>query len=208
MTILADLPSLLPLHFFSMTLQAKEGKSLSLPSTAALLGEESFADVEFTWMRKGIEVSVHYHSPFEEALYPDFSKGNSVELFFDTRDVKSAGFATKFCHHFIFLPEEVHGVKCQEITHFRTDDTHPLCDPSLLSCRSTFSKRSFSMEIFVSKDALHGYDPDSFNRLGLTYRLHAPGRPAQHFSLSSSFYKIEQSPSLWCSIYLCLSKSS
>lgn len=195
-------PALLPLHFFGMTLQAKEGKRLRLPSTAELLGEDSFADVFFTWEKKGVLININVGKPFEEASYPDFAVGDSVELFLDTRDLKTAGFATKFCHRFLFLPKEVQGIQCQELSHFRTEDAHPLCDPSDLSCKTEFSKKAFSMEISLPAAVLHGYDPLSFARLGFTYKINAPGRDPQHFSVSSHFYKIEQNPSLWSTILL------
>ncbi len=195
-------PPLLPLHFFAMTLEAKEGKKLELPSTADFLGEGSFADLAFLWERKGILIEVKVRKPFEEAVYPEFSKGDSVELFLDTRDLKTAGFATKFCHHFLFLPQEVQGIQCQEISRFRTEDSHPLCNPSELSCKTEFSKKGFKMQIFLAATTLFGYDPASFSRLGFTYRINAPGRDPQHFSISSHYYKIEQNPSLWSTITL------
>lgn len=199
---LETLPPLLPLHFFQMALEAKRGKKFALPKTSDLLGEDHFADVYFTWTEEGIKIEARVKKTFEEAIYPDFSKGDCIEICLDTRDLKTAGFATKFCHHFLFLPKEVQGVQCQEITRFRTEDTHPLCDPKSLSCSAEFSSRAFSMEIFLPKSNLHGYDPASFDRLGFTYRVHRTGGPPQHFSVSSQFYKMEQSPSLWSSIKL------
>ena len=116
-----------------------------------------------------------------------------------------AGFITRFCHHFVFLPKPVDGICAQEITAFRTDDRHELCDASLLHVEGDFQKRSYSLKIFIPAECLHGYDPSSFDRLGFSYRIHRFGGDPQHFTLSSEYFVIEKEPSLWCS---CVMKKS
>src|SRR5574342_480228 len=121
------------MHFFRFTVYIKQGKKASpkllLPDTTDLLGEDSFADVGVVWHQDGLYVHLHARKKFEEACYPKFTEGDALELFFDTRDLKEAGFPTKFCHHFLILPQEVQGIRCLELTRFRTEDSHPLCEP-------------------------------------------------------------------------------
>jgi hypothetical protein len=205
--VLEKLPPLLPLEFFSIEGQLYFSKILPsakamrkshlLPRTSEWLGEERFADVAVAWNATGLFACVFVDQLFEQSLYPRFSEGDAFELFLDTRDLKTAGFATRFCHHFVFLPEAVQGIQAQELTHFRTEDTHPLCDASELQISTGFSKKGYEMQIFIPAHCLHGYDPSSFERIGLTYRVHRGQGTAQHFSLSSQHFTLEQHPRLW-----------
>jgi len=203
------LESLLPVDFFSLRTDLKYGekfpsgfsrRSFLLPDTSELLGEERFAEVALLWNEQAILAEIRVEKPLEQCFYPRFSDGDSVEFFIDTRDLKKAGFLTRFCHHFVFLPQEVGGIKAQEITHFRTEDTHPLCEADELLVETDVQRSSFTMMITIPASCLHGYDPLSFDRLGFTYRINRKSGIPQHFSTSSSYYFIEQHPSLWASL--------
>lgn len=204
-----DSPSFTPINFFATRFECPflpPGKELSssslLPSTAQLLSEEAFANVQMGWNQTGIFLSIHVHKPLEKSFYPSLDRGDAVELFIDTRDLKSAGFNTRFCHHFFFLPETVDGKNAGEITRFRTEDSHPLCDPNDLTVKCFKKKHEYILNIFLPAHCLVGYDPDQFDRLGFTYKIHRVGGDPQHFSVSSSEYAIDQQPSLWSSVKL------
>ncbi len=173
-----------------------------LPNTSELCGEESFAEVALGWNRDGIEVYIRVDSPFVKSVYPQVDRGDSVEIFIDTRDVKTSGFNTKFCHHFFFFAEGVEGVFAGEITHFRTEDAHPLCDPVDLKVKTSNHKTSYDLNVFIPREVLHGYDPEQFTRLGFSYRINRLGGMPQHFSVVTNDYHIDQQPSLWSSLEL------
>lgn len=204
--LLEQLPALPPLQFFSVEAAAKYGKEIKkghlLPEFTDLLGEVHFADVSLAWNEEAVLVQADIKKPFEEAFYPDYEKGDALEFFFDTRDLKSAGVATKFCHHFLILPKEVQGIRVQELSKFRAEDSHPLCDGDDIFVQVAFTSKGYQMEAAFPASVLHGYDPLSFDRLGFTYRLHRSGGDPQHFAVSSLFYKIEQQPSLWATLKL------
>ena len=207
--ILERLPALAPLDFFSVQGELRHSKTppssklmrgrYLLPNTSEWLAEEHFADVAIAWNESGLFVDLFVDKAFEEALYPRFDEGDAVELFFDTRDLKTAGFATRFCHQFLFLPQAVQGIQAQELTHFRTEDTHPICDPADLQLTVEFCKKNYELQIFIPAHSLHGYDPASFDRIGFTYRIHRYKGAPQHFSLSSQHFTLEQHPRLWAS---------
>ncbi|MBI2812250.1 MAG: hypothetical protein HYX67_15670 [Candidatus Melainabacteria bacterium] len=163
------------------------------------LVEERFAEVALAWNETGIFAAAFVDKAFEESAYPRFSDGDAVELLFDTRDRKTAGFPTRFCHQFVFLPQAVQGIHAQEVTHFRTEDTHPLCDAGDLQVEAEFEKKSYSLQIYIPAQCLHGYDPSSFEKIGFTYRIHRFKGAPQHFSLSSQHFTLEQHPRLWAS---------
>jgi hypothetical protein len=206
-------PPLLPLEFFSLSCaiqhsafsrqdpssRAMRSKHL-VPDTAELLGEEKFAEVALAWNAEGLCIEVFVDKPFEEANFPLYSKGDAIELFFDTRDLKTVGFATRFCHQFVILPQAVQDIQALETTHFRTEDTHPLCDGSEIDVQTQFHDNSYSVRILIPAHCLHGYDPKSYDRIGFTYRIHRTGGAPQHFAVSSEHFAIEQAPKSWASV--------
>lgn len=173
-----------------------------LPDLTDLCEEAHFAQVAMGWNAEGIEAHVVVSQAFQRVTYPDITRGDSVELFFDTRDVKTSGFNTRFCHHFFFLPEAVDEHQAGEITRFRTEDTHELCDPKELKVKAQLKSNSYQLQIFIPSHCLHGYDTDQFDRLGFTYRINRPDGPSQHFSVVTDDYQVEQQPSLWSSVRL------
>jgi len=177
-------------------------KKYRLPDTSALCSEDRFADVAIAWSNEGIEIYAHVHHPFEKASYPDVSEGDSLEIFIDTRDVKTSGFNTRFCHHFFFLPEEVDGHQAGEITKFRTEDAHELCPAEKLSVMAKLKKEDYILQIFIPSQCLNGYDVEQFRRIGFTYRVNRYHGNPQHFSVTTDDYQLEQQPSLWSSLQL------
>jgi len=200
--ILDSLSALMPADFFHVEFPIPSDKLFRLPDYSPLLAEECFADVYFKWNDEGIYLEARVKQRFEEACFPAVSRGDALELLIDTRDLKSAGFLTRFCHQFVILPEAVQGIKAQEITRFRTEDAHPLCDGEKIQVSAHLSRSRYTLEVGIPRDCLHGYDPSSFDRLGFTYRLHRHGGKPQHFSVSSASYAIEHHSSLWASFLL------
>jgi len=200
--MLEEIPSLPPLHFFTLAIDVPKEKKQLLLDTSPLLGEEPFADVKIAWNDAGLQFEVIFKIPFQGVSYPDFASGEAIELFLDTRDLKTAGFPTRFCHHFLILPKEVGGIQALEITKFRAEESHPLCDPADIFVETMLSKKTFQVKIGLPREILHGYDPRAFDRLGFTYRLHRTGGAPQHFSVSSRGVAIEKHPGLWATLRL------
>ena len=172
-----------------------------LPDLAAFYEERSFAELSMGWEPKGIHLLIVVQGGFDQPDFPNFLDSDSVELFFDTRDVKPPGYTTRFCHHFYFLPApvQVDGnlVQAGEITRFRSDEVHELCDPALLRIEVSEEKKNRRMHIFIPSECLYGYDPAQFDRLGFTYRINRKNGSRQYFSASGADFSIESQPSLW-----------
>lgn len=207
-----QLDPLLPIDFFSVSWQMPKGsrvasgrlfsKTPPLPDLTGYLSEEKFAEVYFVWDDTGLSGKVVFQKPFEHSSFPSYQDGDSVEIFIDTRDMKQAGWATRFCHHFVFLGHAVQDIEAQEMTRFRSEDAHPLCDASLLEVKAVYGKDDFSLTFFIPAVCLHGFDPGAFPRIGMTYRINRYKGLPQHFSVSSSYFDIMQHPSLWSSVRL------
>lgn len=189
-------------HYRGVDHKGRMGARHALPDTSVLCGEESFAELFMGWSEEGVNIDVHVSKPYEEGFFPEVQKGDSVELFLDTRDLKTAGFNTRFCHHFYFLGQPVDGKLGGEMTRFRTEDVHEWCDPTALRIKPHLGRREYSLEIFIPAHCLQGYAPDQFDRLGFTYRINRVMGDPQHFSVSSGDYTIDQQPSLWSSLRL------
>lgn len=203
--------SLNPLHFFAVGLDChffSQGKGFPtdkkflLPTLTALSNESPFGSVYMGWNEQGISFMVDVNQPYVLSRYPEVTKGDSIEFFIDTRDLKSSGFNTRFCHHFVFFPKEVEGHTAREMTHFRSEDSHPLCEPALLKSCAQFYLKSYQLQVFIPKECLVGYDPVEFQRLGFNYRINRTVGHSQHFSAHSKEFQIEQQPSLWASLQL------
>jgi hypothetical protein len=210
-----DFVPITPVNFFQLNanckrlptatfprLNARNHRPYLLPDTSSLCAEESFASVAMGWDIEGIEWLITIEAPFIRAYYPEVSRGDSIELFVDTRDVKTSGFNTRFCHHFFFFAEPIEGRQAGELTRFRTEDSHPLCDASALQVQAKLKGDVQNIHIFIPVQCLHGYDPEQFSRLGFSYRINrAEGFP-QHFSVVGEDYQMEEQPSLWSSLRL------
>lgn len=208
MSLFEDLPALSPVQFFGLTADCqfmrgslKPEKGNILPSTNDLLDEESFADVYTAWNFENLSFFFKINRPFQK-VGDDFRKGDSIELFIDTRDLKTKGVVTRFCHHFVFFPVEVKNFLGQEITRFRNEDTHRLSHPEDLQVTADINSDSYSVAIEIPSHCLHGYDPLSFSRIGFTYRINRFDGPPQHFAVSSEEYNIEQHPATWGTLKL------
>lgn len=206
-----DFPGITPVHFFSVkgscyqlpNRQAVEEKRYQLPATTELLGEEeNFATVHLGWSKEGLAAHITVNQPFHQVSYPNVKRGDSIEFFIDTRDVKSSGYNTRFCHHFYFLPEAIEGHNAAEVTHFRGEEMHEHCDPSSLKVKTKTRKSSYELDLFIPADCLHGYDPTECNRIGFSYRINRPDGPSQHYTATSDTFKMEEQPSLWSSLKL------
>lgn len=205
-----EVPSLCPAQFFSISADAlflskgilKKEKRYLLPSTADFLDEESFADVYAAWNFDKLMFFVDVKAAFQGMNESDLTRGDTVELFLDTRDLKTKGAISKFCHHFIFFAAALQGFYGRECTRFRGDDIHPLCHPEDLIVTPTVKGNGYTLNIEIPASCLSGFDPMSFSRLGFTYRINRTNGPSQHFAVSSDEHAIEQHPATWGTLKL------
>jgi len=205
-----ELPSLCPVQFFGISADClflgkgsiKADKRFLLSSTTDLLDEEQFADVYAAWNFEKLFFLIDVHVPFQTLGDGDIRKGDSVELFIDTRDLKSKGTISRFCHHFVFYPAELQGFYGREATRFRNEDVHRLCHPEDLNVVPKVKAKSYSLEIEIPAQCLIGFDPMTFPRLGFTYRINRTDAPPQHFAVSSEEFVIEQHPATWGTLKL------
>ena len=181
-----------------------------LPQFCKLLQNEPdpFAAVSMAWAQAGDEKGgggglrffVDVKQPNPQVAFPDIHKGDSIEFFIDTKNLKQARTTHRFCHHFYFLPERIEGIMARESTRFRTEDSHPHCASDDLEVKIVRKKKSYTAEIFIPEKCLVGFQPEKGSSIGFTYRINRTNEKAQHFVLSSSYCQIDQYPYLWSTV--------
>lgn len=177
-------------------------KKYLLSSFSKYLEEENFVKFYAAFDDSGLYFHVIVESSFTKVNPLEYSKGDCIEIFVDTKDLKTKGYLTKYCHHFVFFPNEMQNIYGKEITRFRADDMHKLAISSDLKVESGILKDSYNMNIFIPQNCLHGYDPKNFDRLGFNYRINRFNKLAAHFSVSSKEYVIERNPYLWATLLM------
>jgi hypothetical protein len=173
-----------------------------LSDLCTFLGEDPFASVSMGWNETGLFWTVECRTEKVEVSYPEITMGDSIELFIDTRNALQARTTHRYCHHFFFLPEAVEGHQKGEITRFRTEDSHTLCDSESLVCDIEKKQKRYTASIFIPASCLVGYTPEVGSRLGFCYRINRQGGAPQHFGISSKHVKLEYVPYLWSRVQL------
>ena len=182
--------------------KAAWGESYLLPQFCKLFQEEPFAEVSMAWSPEGLYFFVDVAHENPTVSFPEVQKGDSIELFIDTKNLKTARTTHRFCHHFYFLPERIEGTMAGESTRFRTEDSHPLCSADDLEVKVIRKKKGYTSEIFIPQKCLIGYQPEIGGQLGFTYRINRANDTPQHFAISSTNCEIENNPYLWALIKL------
>lgn len=194
--MLEFLPGIRPEVFFeaSCDLFYAGGLPLSkkhlLPDSSSLLLEDSFVKVYAGWNEKELLFHFDYNSIFTESFFPDFRKGDSIELFIDTRALMSQ-VVTKFCHHFVFLPKRVGEIQAKEVTRFRVNDLREPFD-----LENVVKSTDSSVSIILPKDVFLGYEP-TLGKIGFNYRINRKNMPSKHLFFSSKSCNIEKHPNTW-----------
>lgn len=197
MSVLKDLKPLSPAAFFEVrgkipkAKKKRQFKKALLPNITGLTGEGRLVSLALLWSPVGLYMEMGCKLGIES--------GDQLELFIDTRDLKTSNVITRFCHHFLFDLEEETGV---EVTRFRGEDSHELADSGLITMKTEVKKGSYGVEISLPKEILYGYDPVEFKRLGFCYGFKRRNGEKEHFNLSSDYFNLERHPALWASVEL------
>lgn len=162
---------------------------------------EDLAIVHIAWSQDSFHLFFDIDKPIEKTE-SDYRKSDSVELFFDTRDNKQKNIVSRFCHHFAIYPEKVDGSFFKEVTRFRGEDMHPIAAKDTIEVIVSVKKKSYSMQIKIKAEALHGYQPSEFDQLGFCYRVNQVNLDPVGFYAPFDTIAIEKHPSSWSSLLL------
>ena len=147
-----------------------------LPDLAAIDGTPGFAAVRMAWDEKGLYFGLDVPRKRGVSVNPKRPhKGDAFFLWIDTRDVRDALRAGRFCHHFIALPRPSgagpKAVAAWQAPIHRAREQAPICRPEQLATASSVRPNGYSLELAIPAAALNGYDPSESPRLGLMYQV-------------------------------------
>jgi len=205
-----NFPNIKILNFFDINIDLEKylskaklfSKKYRLQSFSALLNEDQIADVYMAYDNKGLYFIFDVKVPFTKAFFPEYQRGDSIEIFIDTRSLKTKGYITKFCHHFVFFAENIKKDKAKEVSRFRQDDMHTIADPKDLKVDSVIKQKSYILDIHIPSFCLTGYNPLEIDYLSFNYKINRYQMSAQNFCVSAIEHNIEKSPHLWARMHL------
>ena len=206
-------PVIAPVHFFALSFECARfapedplpslfTKRYLVPDTSFLCVEERFAEVYMGWNEEELILGLRVPGPYDSPAYPRLQEGDCFEAFINTRTATAPGSPNRFCHHFYLLGRSVEGRQAAEITRFRTDDAHPLCDESQLKVDSQKSGRHHQIVLKIPALCLVGYEPDAYGQIGFTYRVNRASAPPQHFAACTKDFSFDAHPALWAHVRL------
>ena len=175
-----------------------------LPDLGAIDGSPGFAAVYLTWDAKGLYVAVDV--PGKTTVAGNRQRPQTADALFlwiDTRDVRDALRAGRFCHHFIALPRGAGRTRATawQAPIQRAREQAPIGDPSHLTVASAIRRDGYSLELALPASALNGYDPAECSRLGFTYMITDLDHGTQLWNVPSGI-PFGHDPSTWAAIEL------
>jgi len=191
-----------PCLFCDDTLSEKH----TLANSSKVFCHYPFTKVYAGWNETALIFDIEVTTSKVSVCYPDIAKGDSIELFIDTRDNKQVLTTHRFCHHFFFLPESFEGHTHGEITRFRTEDSHPLCAASDITYNIAKKKNGYKAHIVLPAHVLTGYQPSyenmQQNRIGFCYRINTSFGENETFGLAPTVVNCIGVSYLWPTLIL------
>jgi hypothetical protein len=177
-------------------------EAASLRNFAALDEMTNYADVRLGWNESGLAVQVEVKGkeqpPVGDSDKPKSSDG--LSLWIDTRDARASHRASRYCHHFLFLPAGGGADKDEPFVAQskinRAQQDAPLANLAEVPFRGRRGKGGYRLEAFLPAAALTGFDPEQYPRLGVYYVVRDQELGDQHLSVNWEF-PFSDDPSLW-----------
>jgi hypothetical protein len=181
-------------------------EAFRLPDLGAIDGSPGYAAVYLAWDGKGLYLAVDV--PGKTAVAVHRQRPWTADGFFlwvDTRDVRDALRAGRFCHHFTALPRGG-GPGRRRATAWqapvqRAREQAPICDPSEIVVASSVRPDGYSLELALPAGVLNGYDPGECSRLGFTYMITDVNHRTQLWNVPPGV-PFGHDPSTWAAIEL------
>ncbi|MBM3263096.1 MAG: hypothetical protein FJY97_06670 [candidate division Zixibacteria bacterium] len=182
------------------------GPEFRVPDIGFLEDMPKVADVYMGWNEEGLYFGLEVRK--RKAVRCDYARhwiGDSFQIWIDTRDVKTARRAGRYCHQFNCLPAgggedgDRAVVKPTQIDRARERWNMP--EPETLPVAAHIDDKGYRMEVAIPAPALTGYDPSEFPRLGFTYYLNNSEWPPQWWSAGRDL-RVFLDPSTWGTVTL------
>ena len=172
-----------------------------VPDLMPIEGQEGYASMYMAWNDDALYFGLEVPRKSSYKIDPrEPTAGDCLELFLDTRDVKDAHRANRYCHRFYFLPggtgKDGKAPIGRQSSVDKAREQAPPCPEETIKVGLRRLKRSYQMEILLPAQGLNGYDPREFNRIGFTYVLHDSEHGMQSWSAGREV-PVTQDPGTW-----------
>ena len=195
---------------FQSDIPRKRGDLLKLPETCRLpqvnllANQIPFGDLRLAWNDEGLGVSIEVRGKkmpvSSHAEEPATSDG--LQIWIDTRNTQTIHRASRFCHHFCFLPaesEENSNPAAKELAINRAREERKLADSDDLIVQSKILKDGYRLEAWLPAKSLVGYDPNANPQLGF-YSLIQDAELGRQFLTVSDEFPFAEDPSVWSTL--------
>ena len=178
------------------------GEECRLLNFTPLDDARQFAEVRAAWNERGfvfsLRVSGKKHLPWCRENRLDESDG--FHIWIDTRDTKNIHRASRYCHHFVFLPAGgggrlVEPVADQMLINRARENASPV-RPGMLGVQSQRRVDGYTLDGYIPASALTGFNPDDYPRLGFFYAVVDREMGDQTLAYSRDF-PYQEDPSVW-----------
>jgi hypothetical protein len=169
-----------------------------VPDLGGLDGKEALANVYMAWNEGGLYFALDVKGKAMCAVDERRPlRGDGLQVWVDTRDVRNAHRGSRYCHHFCFWPQ-ADGVAAggRQFRLRRARAQARLQDAGRFSVASQHVGDGYQMEVHIPSDALTGFDPEENNRLGFAYVLKDKTLGRQ-FWTADEMLPVSYDPSLW-----------
>lgn len=171
--------------------------------------EEAARSIDFrmAWSEEGLAFAAHVQGkqqpPWCRTSRPEDSDG--VQLWVDTRDVHNVHRAGRFCHRFLFMPVGGGNRLDQPVAQWlpinRAKEHPKAIKPGQVQIRGERRPGGYLIEGLLPAEALTGFDPQEYPRLGFTYAVIDRELGEQTFDVGSPM-PYQEDPSLWSTVEL------
>jgi hypothetical protein len=166
-----------------------------------------FADLRLAWNEAGLIVNLRVvgrTTPIwcRESRVLD---SDGLHLWIDTRNTQGIHRASRFCHHFVFLPQGLGRMLTQPFAtkldiHLAKEHSKPVPLGTIQVC-SARQENGYSLDGFIPAGAITGFDPQEHPRLGFFYSVRDRELGWQTFGVGEEF-PYATNPSLWGTLEL------